>query len=137
MTPPAPPASSDPAVFRGGAGRVGTGADHAGAEANRVRPVAVALLLCWLGLWAMVGPVLWLGIVLIALVRFGPELVLAVARGANASEASEGLRRALGVYRRGFAMATDAIFPVEEDGVRWDDGGSSMLRVRGGPKIAR
>jgi hypothetical protein len=63
-----------------------------------------------LALWAGIGFLLWLPLVLRAMARFVFALAGSMLNGERPVKAGENLREAVSFYRRGFSVAVDAVF---------------------------
>lgn len=62
-----------------------------------------------LAVWAIVGLVFWIPLLVRAMVRFSVTLVQATMDGEHPTEAARTLRDAISFYRRGFVMTIDAV----------------------------
>ncbi|MDT8342383.1 MAG: hypothetical protein RQ751_12790 [Longimicrobiales bacterium] len=93
------------------------------ADAGRRRPLdgfqkalTWAILLLCLAVWAVVGFVLWLPLMLRSVLRFSFALSQGMLQGAEPRAAGRILRETVEFYRRGFAVAIDAVFAEPEGG---------------------
>lgn len=69
-----------------------------------------------LALWAAIGFLLWLPLVVRAMARFSFALAGSMLSGERPIRAGENLREAVSFFRRGFSVAVDAVFhdPTKE-----------------------
>lgn len=76
-----------------------------------------AILLICLGVWAIVGAIFWIPLLLRTMVRFSVDLVPSMLTGKHPTRAARLLRHAVTFYRRGFEVAIDAVTrePGRED----------------------
>ena len=74
-----------------------------------------AVLMVLLALWAFVGAVFWIPLMLRAMFRFALSLVQAVRVGKRPEGAARGLRDAVSFYRRGFMVAVETVTKMEID----------------------
>ena len=59
--------------------------------------------------WAVVGAVFWIPLLLRAMLRFSISLIEAMFEGHKPAKAAEILRDAVGFYRRGFVVAVEVV----------------------------
>ncbi|MBT8336926.1 MAG: hypothetical protein KJO11_10000 [Gemmatimonadetes bacterium] len=81
---------------------------------GRVRPAALewlsrGVLVVVVAIWAVVGAVVWLPLLVRAMVRFSIALVPATLDGTHPEAAAQRLRGAVDFYRRGFIAAAAAV----------------------------
>jgi hypothetical protein len=90
------------------------------AEAARrdrfMRYLTWSILSICLALWAVVGFVFWVPLLLSSMIRFSLSLSRSMLSGAEPTEAGMILRNTVSFYRRGFTVAIDAVFgdPAEK-----------------------
>lgn len=77
-----------------------------------------AILSACMILWAVIGFVFWVPLVLSAMIRFTFDLSRSMLRGDQPAEAGRTLREAVSFYRRGFSVAVDAVFGKSEGAQR-------------------
>ena len=99
------------------AGIEAAGAAESGEDpAKKEGPDEVHNLLTWtilsicLALWAGIGFILWLPLIVRAMARFSFALAGSMLNGERPVEAGDNLREAVSFYRRGFTVAVDAVF---------------------------
>ena len=84
-----------------------------------------------LGVWAVMGMLFWIPLLLRAMLRFSLSLLEAVFEGQRPTDSARILRDAVSFYRRGFVVAVEAVTKEEieeeyENTHRWEpshDGG--------------
>lgn len=82
----------------------------AGRDARARRPLTWAILSICLGLWTVVGFLLWAPLMLSAILRFSLALAASMLSGAEPLEAGRMLHNTVSFYPRGFATAIHAVF---------------------------
>jgi hypothetical protein len=118
--------SSDPPTLLYRGGGEGKESDPTGQEERKEAPrpyVEVARqvlsVLTWIVLfvvlliWAVVGAVFWIPLILRALIRFSISLIEAMFEGHKPATAARILRDAVSFYRRGFVVAIEAVTGTE------------------------
>ena len=107
-------------------------AADAGAEpsAPSGRLLTWSVLTICLGLWTVVGFLLWAPLLLSAMVRFSLALGRSMLSGAEPVEAGELLRNTASFYRRGFTVAIDAVFGATDGEDRKEKKGESRRTAR-------
>lgn len=85
-----------------------------------IRWLTWAIFAVVMSVWAVVGAVVWIPLILRAMVRFSFALVQATLDGERPTEAGATLQGAVDFYRRGFILAHEAVFgaPVVETATR-------------------
>ena len=86
-----------------------------------------AILAFCLLVWAVVGAVFWVPLMLRTMVMFSIALVHSTIEGARPSAAARMLRDAVTFYRRGFEVAVEAVMGEEDD----QDSSSKPLQRKG------
>lgn len=75
-----------------------------------VRYLTWGILGACLVVWAVIGFLLWVPLMLRSMVRFSVSLAESMLQGAQPTEAGRILRETVEFYRRGFTVAIDAVF---------------------------
>jgi hypothetical protein len=75
-----------------------------------VRYLTWGILGACLAVWAVIGFLLWVPLMLRSMVRFSVSLAESMLQGAKPAEAGRILRETVEFYRRGFTVAIDAVF---------------------------
>ncbi|HSG48893.1 MAG TPA: hypothetical protein VLA43_13825 [Longimicrobiales bacterium] len=75
-----------------------------------VRYLTWGILAVCLALWAVVGFIFWIPLVLRSILHFSFALSQSMLQGTEPVEAGRVLRETVGFYRRGFTVAIDAVF---------------------------
>jgi len=77
---------------------------------NRILEVLTwAILAVVLLVWAVVGAIFWIPLLLRAMLRFCISLIEAMFAGQRPTQAAKILRNAVGFYRKGFVVAVEAV----------------------------
>ena len=90
-----------------GRGRQSTKPLHWGAVA--MKGLRWAVLMICLGVWAVVGAVFWIPLLLRRVIAYSAALVPAMLAGTRPHQAAKGLRHAMDFYRRGFQVTTEIV----------------------------
>jgi hypothetical protein len=90
-----------------------------------------AILGIVLAVWALVGMVFWIPLLLRAMLRFSLSLLEAVFEGQRPTDSARILRDAVSFYRRGFVVAVEAVTKedLEEQRGQPMDGNRLVLEV--------
>lgn len=75
-----------------------------------VRYLTWGILSVCLALWAVVGFVFWIPLLLRSMIQFSFALSQSMLQGTRPDEAGRILRETVGFYRRGFTVAVNAVF---------------------------
>ena len=75
-----------------------------------VRYLTWGILGACLAVWAVIGFLLWVPLMLRSMLRFSVSLAESMLQGAKPAEAGRILRETVEFYRRGFTVAIDAVF---------------------------
>lgn len=75
-----------------------------------IRYLTWGILAICLALWAVVGFILWVPLLLRSMLHFSFALSQSMLQGAEPVEAGRVLRETVAFYRRGFTVAIDAVF---------------------------
>ena len=87
-----------------------------------------AILVICLAVWAVVGAIFWIPLLLRTMVRFSVDLVPSMLTGKRPVRAAGLLRNAVTVYRRGFQVAIDV---VTREPSREESQGAEVSSLRG------
>lgn len=79
------------------------------------RTLTWSILSVCLALWAVIGFLLWVPLLLRSMVRFSFALSQSMLNGAEPVESGRILRETVSFYRRGFTVAVDAVFREKKD----------------------
>ena len=74
-----------------------------------------SILVVLLAMWAVVGAIFWIPLMLRAMLRFSLSLLQSVFVGRRPDGAAKGLRDAVSFYRRGFVVAVEVVTKEELD----------------------
>ncbi len=84
--------------------------------ANRIfESITWAILITLLAMWAVVGAIFWIPLMLRAMLRFSLGLLQSVFVGQQPEGSAKGLRDAVSFYRRGFVVAVEVVTRKELD----------------------
>ncbi len=87
-----------------------------------------AILGIVLSVWALIGMVFWIPLLLRAMLRFSLSLLEAVFEGQRPTDSARILRDAVSFYRRGFVVAVEAVTKEEiEDEYRESTEGNRLV----------
>lgn len=91
--------------------------ERASTTAQIMNGLTWAILLICLAVWAVVGAIFWIPLLLRTMVRFSVDLVPNMLSGRRPLRAAGLLRHAVTFYRRGFEVAIDVVTrePVREE----------------------
>jgi len=89
-----------------------------GVAAGLIRLLTWLILLFCLLVWAVVGAVFWVPLILRTMVLFSVALVQATLEGTSPTAAAGMLRDSVSFYRRGFVVAVEAVMREREEEVR-------------------
>lgn len=94
----------------------GTPAEDTSTGARFLKGLTRAILAVVLVVWAVVGAIFWIPLMVRTMVRFSVSLVQATLEGNRPTEAARMLQDAVSFYLRGFRVAIEAVEgePVEE-----------------------
>jgi hypothetical protein len=89
-----------------------------------------AILLICLAIWAVIGAVFWIPLILRTMVRFSAAMAPAMLADKKPIRAAQMLRGAVSFYRRGFEVAIDVVTkePRRERAEKGEDGGLSGMQ---------
>lgn len=110
--------STDPVPEEPGASKNGSRLTQFGQIINQVFAVFTWIVLfVVLLIWAVMGALFWIPLMIRALLRFCISLIEAMFEGHKPARAARGLRDAVGFYRRGFVTAVEVVTreQIEED----------------------
>lgn len=112
--------SEPPTISYGAGGRLekekAGPAEVATKTANRVQEgVTWVVLAVVLGIWALVGAIFWIPLLIRALMRFSLSHLESMFENQRPAEAGRILRNAVAFYRRGFVVAVEGVTKEEVD----------------------
>jgi hypothetical protein len=83
--------------------------DDDGLTARILRGLTLGILTVCMGIWAVVGAVFWIPLLVRTMVLFSVALIQATLDGKQPSAAAQTLREAVTFYRRGFLVTRSAV----------------------------
>ena len=89
-----------------------------------------AILIICLAIWAVIGAVFWIPLILRTMVRFSAAMAPAMLADKKPIRAAQMLRGAVSFYRRGFEVAIDVVAHEPKRGrvEKGEDGGLSLMQ---------
>jgi hypothetical protein len=93
-----------------------TGLDSDSPLDRAMRFLTWGILSVCLALWAVVGFIFWIPLLLRSMIQFSLSLSQSMLQGSRPDEAGRILRDTVGFYRRGFAVAVNAVFGAPAKG---------------------